>query len=221
MSCAFEHFIDFAHYKCFIIIIIIITTRGEYIPTLTVSQVYKYLRVTISPQGTMAAVAEILQEGLNNISAAQLKPQQRLYLASCHLILKLQHQLTLTSSSAKYLKWLNWTTQSAVRSCLKLPKDTPTAYFHARAVDGGLNIPTEHAIPLAKQSHIARMVESQDTMISVMINTLPALELLHAKQTTLDSSVVATRQGLRGLLANQLHRSVDGRGLVRSSQVPS
>ena len=168
------------------------------------------------------AVAEILQEGLNNISAAQLKPQQRLYIASCHLIPKLQHQLTRTSSSAKYLKWLNWTTRSAVRSCLKLMKDTPTAYFHARAVDGGLNIPTlENAIPLARQSWIARMAESQDPVISLMVNTPPALKLLHTKQTTLDSSVVATCQGLRGLLANQLHCSVDGRGLVRSSQVPS
>ena len=32
---------------------------------------------------------------------------------------------------------------------------------------------------------------------------------------------MATCQGLRGLLASQLHRPVDGRGLVRSSQVPS
>ena len=138
-----------------------ITISGEYIPTLTVSQVYKYLGVNISPQGTNAAVAEILQGGLNNISAAPLKLQQRLYIASCHLIPKLQHQLTLTSSSAKYLKWLHSTVQSAVRSWLKLPRDTPTAYFHAREVAGGLNIPTlEHAIPLAKQSRIACMVES-------------------------------------------------------------
>ena len=101
-------------------------------------------------------------------------------------------------------------------------KDTPTAYFHARAVDGGLNIPTlENAIPLARQTWIARMAESQDPVISLMVNTLPALKLLHTKQTTLDSSVVATCQGLRGLLPNQLHRSVDGRGLVRSSKVPS
>ena len=195
---------------------------GQLIPTLTASQVYKYLGVNISPQGTKAAVAEIVQEGLNNISAAPLTPQQRLYIASCHLIPKLQHQLSLTSPSAKYFKWLDRTVRSAVRSWLKLPKDTPTAYFHARAVDGGLSIPTlEHAIPLARQSRIARIAESQDPVISAMINTPAAIRLLKAKQTTLDGSVVATRQGLRGLLANQLHRSVDGRGLVKSSQVPN
>ena len=37
-----------------------ITIGGEYIPTVTVSQVYKHLGINISPQGTKAAVAEIL-----------------------------------------------------------------------------------------------------------------------------------------------------------------
>ena len=56
--------------------------RGELVPTLTVSQVYKYLGVNISPQSTKATVAETLQQGLSNISKAPLKPQQRLYIAS-------------------------------------------------------------------------------------------------------------------------------------------
>ena len=160
-----------------------LTIGGELVPTLTVSQVYKCLGVNISPQGTKAAVVEILQEGLNNISAAPLKPQQRLYIASCHLIPKLKHQFTLTSPSAKYLKWLDRTMRSAIRSWLKLLKDTPTAYFQARTVDGGLNIPTlEHAILLARQSRIARMAESQDPVISAMINTPAALRLLKQKQ---------------------------------------
>ena len=111
--------------------------------------------------------------------------------------------------------------RSAVRSWLKLPKDTPIAYFHARAVDGGLNITTlEHAIPLARQSHIARMAASQDPVMSAIIKTPAALGLLKQRQTTLDGSVVATRRGLKGLLANQFHRLVDGRDLANASQVP-
>ena len=160
-----------------------LTIGRELVPTLTVSQVYKYLGVNISPQGTKAAVAEILQKGLNNISAALRKPQQRLYIASCQLIPKLKHQLTLSSPSANNLKWLDRTMRSAVRSWLKLLKDTLTAYFHAKAVDGGLNIPTlEHAILLARQLWIARMAESQNPVISAMINTPVALRLLQQKQ---------------------------------------
>ena len=60
--------------------------RGELVPTLTVSQVYKYLGVDISPQSTKATVAETPKQGLSNISKAPLKPQQRLYIASCHLV---------------------------------------------------------------------------------------------------------------------------------------
>ena len=104
--------------------------QGELIPTLTVSQNYKYLGLNISPQSTKANVTDTLKQGLSNISKAPLKPQQRLYIASCHLVPKLLHQLTLTPSS-KYLKWLDPTMRSAVRSWLKLPKDTSTTFFHA------------------------------------------------------------------------------------------
>ena len=132
--------------------------RGELIPTLTVRQVYKYLGVNISPQSTKATVAEPLRQGLSNISKAPLKLQQRLYIASCHLVLKILHQLSLTPSTFKYLRWLDRQTRSAVRSWLKLQKDTSIAFLHARAVDGGLRLPLlEHEIPLMKRARTARM----------------------------------------------------------------
>ena len=77
--------------------------RGELVPTLTVSQVYKYLVVNISPQSTKATVAEVLKQGLSSISKAPLKPQQSLYITSCHLVPKLLHQLTFTPLSSKNL----------------------------------------------------------------------------------------------------------------------
>ena len=51
--------------------------QEESIPTLTISQVYKYLGVNISSQSTKATVADTLKQGLSNISKAPLKPQQR------------------------------------------------------------------------------------------------------------------------------------------------
>lgn len=82
---------------------------------------------------------------------------------------------------------------SAVRYWLTFPKDTPTAYYYTRAVDDGLNIPMlENATSLAKQSRIACLAESQDHVVSAMINKPMALTLLRTKQTTLDSSFVAT-----------------------------
>ena len=146
--------------------------QGELIPTLTISQVYKYLGINISPQSTKATVPNTLKQGLSNISKAPLKPQQRLNTANCHLVPKLLHQLTLTPSSAKYLKRLDLTMRSAVRSWLKLPKDTSTTFFHAKAVDSGLNLPLlEHEIPLLNQAKAARMADSTNPVVRAMLET--------------------------------------------------
>lgn len=143
--------------------------RRELVPTLTVSQVYKYLGVNISPQNTKATIAEALKQGLSNIRKNPLKPQRRLYIASCHLGPKLLHQLTLTPSSSKYLRWLDRTMRSAVRSWLKLPKVT---FFHAKAVDGGLSLRLlEHEIPLMKQARTARMAMSPDLVVRAAGNS--------------------------------------------------
>ena len=195
--------------------------RGELVPTLTVSQVYKYLGVNISPQSTKGTIAETLQQGLSNISKAPLKPQQRLYIASRHLVPKILHQLTLTPSTSKYLRWLDRQMQS-VRSWLKLPKDTSIAYLHARAVDGGLSLPLlEHEIPLMKRARTARMAMSPDPVVCAMLETPAARKVLRARQTSLNGTVVATRQGLRSALPQQLYSSVDGRGLAPAPQVPA
>ena len=143
--------------------------QGELIPTLTISQVYKYLGINISPQSTKATVADTLKQGLSNISKAPLKPQQRLYTANCHLFPSYSTSLP---SSAKYLKWLDLTMQSAVRSWLKLSKDTSTTFFHAKAVDGGLNLPLlEHEIPLLNQARAARMADSTNPVVRAMLET--------------------------------------------------
>ena len=110
--------------------------------------------------------------------------------------------------------------RSAVRSWLKLPKDTSIAYLHARAVDGGLSLPLlEHEIPLMKRARTARMAMSPDPVVCAMLETPAARKVLRARQTSLNSTVVATRQGLRSALPQQLYSSVDGRGLAPAPQV--
>ena len=80
--------------------------------------------VEVSPRRTKANAADMLRGGLGSISSAPLKPQQRLYIATHHLLPKCHHQLPLPSSLPKYLRWLDRTVQPALRSWLKLPKDT-------------------------------------------------------------------------------------------------
>ena len=62
--------------------------------------------------------------------------------------------------------------RSAVRSWLKLPKDTSTAFFHAEAVSGGLNLPLlEHEIPLNNQTRVARMADSMNPVVRATLET--------------------------------------------------
>ena len=74
------------------------------------------LGVEVSPRRTNANVADMLRDGLGSISLAPLKPQQRLYIATHHLLPKCHHQLALSPSSAKYLRWLDRTVRPALRS---------------------------------------------------------------------------------------------------------
>ena len=109
----------------------------------------------------------LLRDGLGTISSAPLKPQQRLYIATHHLLPKCHHQLPLPSSLAKYLRWLDRTVQPALRSWLKLPKDTPIPLFHAPVVEGGLGVPPhEHVVPLTPAKRLSRSDESPDPVIA-------------------------------------------------------
>ena len=67
----------------------------ETVPSFSVSQVYRYLGVDVSPGCTKVNIAGMLRDGLAIISLAPLKPQQRLYITTHHLLPKCQHQLAL------------------------------------------------------------------------------------------------------------------------------
>jgi len=65
--------------------------------------------------------------------------------------------------------------RSAVSTWLKLPKDTSTAFFHAKVVDGGLSLPLlEHEILLLKQARAARMADSTERVVHAMLETVAA-----------------------------------------------
>ena len=72
-----------------------------------------------------------------------------------------------------------------------------------------------------KRARTARMALSLDPVVRAMLQTPAARKVLRARQTSLNDTVVATRQGLRSALAQQLYSSVNGRGLAPAPQVPA
>ena len=173
--------------------------------------------------GARADVATKHKDGLSDLSSAPLKPQQRMYCLNHHLIPVFYHQLTLAPCTDKYLGWIDKSIRSAIRSWLKLPKDTPTALFHAEIVNGGLGVPLfSQTIPLLKQKRIANLCRSEDPVIQAIL-VMPQRSASLLKQGTSRSfcgTVVSSKQCLRSALARSLHESVDGCGLALASQVP-
>ena len=168
-------------------------------------------------------MAALLRDGLASISSAPLKPHQRLFIATYHLLPKCHHQLALSPSSAKYLRWLDRTVRVALRSWLKLPKDTPVPFFHAPVVEGGLGVPLhEHVVPLMRAKHLSRLDETPDPVIAAMLKEVSASagSALRTPQTSLNGRVMTSSRDLKAMLASMLHQTVDGRGLVHSSRVP-
>ena len=152
-----------------------------------------------------------------------MKPQQRLFVLTTNLIPALYHQLVLTATSKKYLKWLNRSVRAAVRSWLKLPSDTPKAFFKAKIFDGGLGIVTlEHQVPLMKIKRIDGLWASNDPVIREMLSTDCAESLLaRQREPSRNGGMqITSPESLQVALATDLHSSVDGRGLRKSDLVP-
>ena len=165
----------------------------------------------------------MLTHGFSSISSAPIKPQQRLYIATYHLLPKCHHRLVLSPSSAKYLRWLDRTVCSALRSWLKLPKDTPVPFFHAPVVEEGLGVPLhKHIVPLMRAKRLSRLDETPDPVIAAMLKvvSVSAGSATMTRQATLNGRGMTSSRDLKMTLATMLHRTVDSRGLVHSSRVP-
>ena len=92
----------------------------------------KYLGIQFQPHGAAPSDGSVLEEGLRNLRRAPVKPQQRMFMLRDNLVPKLQHGLVLGTARRGTLRKLDVQMRHHVRLWLRLPKDTPVAYFHAR-----------------------------------------------------------------------------------------
>ena len=192
-----------------------VRVNGDLLPAVSITQKQKYLGLGISASGCFANVKKTLEEGLDNIQRAPLKPQQRLYILKQHLLPQLDHQLSLASTTAKYRKHLDFSLRRSVRNWLKLPKDTPISYIHARIEDGGLGIPklVERAV-LLYNNRILKMRNRSDPdpVVKFFLESLP-----QPAQPRLGGRPLGSVSDLDKANADCLYQSVDGRGLEKAN----
>ena len=75
--------------------------------TVPISEGYNYLGITVSARESGSSDEELLTRGLNHMTKAPLKQQQRLYILKNHLVPKLYHCLVLSRSNGGVLHRLD------------------------------------------------------------------------------------------------------------------
>ena len=147
-----------------------LSLAGGVLPAIPISLGYKYLGVTISARERDATPEEILRRGMNQLTVAPLKHQQRLFFLRVNLLPKLHHRLVLSRSRGGVLRQMDKLIRRGVRNWLRLPHDATNAFIHAEVKDGGLGIPSLRAtIPFMKRDRLKRLATSSDPMISHMV----------------------------------------------------
>lgn len=194
---------------------------GRKLPALSRTSEWKYLGVPFTPQGrsTSEPVAK-LQEAINILSKAPLKPQQKLFGLRVMVLPGLYHELTLGRTKIGTLKKLDTLTRVTVRRWLNLPHDCVSAYVHASVKDGGMSIPSfRWTVPLRRMKRLKALAKTrpEDQAEPFLEKEIEhAANRLNDNGRFLDSAVRVEKRW-----ANLLHNSVDGAPLKNSRKVPS
>lgn len=99
-----------------------------------------YLGLHFTPNGRFYKQLKI-NDDLNKLKRALLKPKQELYLVTHLLLPSYYHQLILGKIFTGHLKNLDLKVRKFVRELFHLPLDIPLSAFHASVKHGGMGIP--------------------------------------------------------------------------------
>jgi Reverse transcriptase (RNA-dependent DNA polymerase) len=132
---------------------------GEKFPALSSSDTYRYLGVKVGFGGTDTSFwSEELKTRLDRLNKSSLRPQEKMFGLREVVIPGMIHSLVLSEATKGLLRRLDTQIREAVRSWLHLPRDTPLGFLHARAVDGGLGVPSLTArIPRLRSERLIKL----------------------------------------------------------------
>ena len=131
------------------------------------------------------------------------------------VVLRFLHELVLAPVGDEWLRWPDTTLRANVRQWLKLPNDTPVAFFHAWVADGGLAVPSlRYSIPAMRRKRLEAICSATDPLSTAMVaSPFFKKELDGLSSKTLDGRLVSDKQSLAKAWVDCLYTKVDGRGL--------
>ena len=200
-----------------------LTVEGQAMEALGPTDKLKYLGVSIGFHGTHFEPEAPLKEGLMNIREVPMKPQQKMYLLTKHLIPAQYHKLVFGRVTAKELRKADLAIRSSVREILKLPKDTPLGFFHAKEKDGGLGVPELRAtIPAMIKSRTDALKASNPPYST---RSLGSAQFKHFRERARilrhEGLSLDTKERVREAQKRKLYSSADGYGLKEAGNAPS
>ena len=184
---------------------------------LTVDEHIKFLGVRFNWKGKLASnCKDDLIRMLDEVSRAPLKPAQRMHILRTFLLPRLTHNLILGIVHRKTLKSMDQLVRASIRRWLRLPKDTPTAFFHATISDGGLGIPhLSSTVTLHRQSRLEKALSYSIPEVRWALrepSSLPSLRIA-MDTVSIQSKPVLNKTEAQHAWAEQLYESHDGMGL--------
>ncbi|KAK8772182.1 hypothetical protein V5799_024574 [Amblyomma americanum] len=137
------------------------TVNRDLIVAATTATEWRYLGVFYAPFGQKRlSMVKTLEQLLQRVSAAPLRPQQRVVILRYYLLPRLYHALALSPLTVKFLTKLDVLVRAAVRRWLHLPHDVPVGGFHAPLEAAGLAIPSLRTIPGLQVHRLERLADS-------------------------------------------------------------
>ena len=200
-----------------------LTIDSQYVEALEPSGIYKYLGLKFSPRGKVQENIDAMVTMLRRLGQAPLKPQQRLFLFRNYAVPRMTHRLVLGRATDGILSKLDATVRNAVRSWVKLPKDTPIGFFHASSEDGGLQIPSFRTLvprlALARREKLAT-VHEQDVLAMVSSDTYRRASQRLPSTLVDREHFVKTKEEEKVYWRSCILATLDGRGGSNLAEVP-
>ena len=164
----------------------------------------------------------LLKRCLDEVSAAPLKPQQRLEVLRVFLFPKYLHQLVCGNVSVSTLRAMDVAFRLAVRRWLRLPSDSSSAFLHAPIREGGLGVPSfRTTVVISKRSRIQHLLASPHAMVRAVGAWLwrSPVAALARRPLVVEGRTVVSRAEAHLAWTDAWRRTLDGRGLTSPDPV--
>jgi hypothetical protein len=139
-----------------------------------------------------------------------------------HILPRMEYQLVMNDCTSQLLTSIDRRIREAVRLWLRLPHDTPMAFFHASVRDGGLGVPeVRFSAPLRRLRRLERLQDSLSTVVRLVSSTPSTQASIQRLQRLLKVGSVHldSRAAIEEHYRRALYGTYSGRPLMECGKV--